>query len=102
MKKLLGVSFIVVLAGLIVYSAAGPVNASLVSPLSHDPTMQAEGNPLPFPHGRTTPESVILQAEGNPLPFPYRGTTAESVVLQAEGNPLPFPYRGTTAESVVL
>ena len=102
MKKLLAVCVLVVVAGFILYSAAGSVNTSPVSPLSRNSTMQAEGNPLPFPGPVTTPESVVLQAEGNPLPFPGPRPTPESIILQAEGNPLPFPGPVTTPESVVL
>ena len=81
MKRLLAACVLVVVAGLILYSATGSVNTSPVSPLSHNSTMQAEGSPLPFPGPVTTPESVVLQAEGSPLPFPGPVTAPESLVL---------------------
>jgi hypothetical protein len=75
MKKPLAVCLLAVLAGFILYSVAGAVNAGLFPLAPGRSVMQADNIPVPRP--------MTLQADNIPVPRP--------LTLQADNIPVPRP-----------
>lgn len=89
MKKLLAVCSL--LAAFILGFAVTRVNAPATLPAGSDPSIQADGSPLPPP---IPPEKAgsALRADGSPLPPPIPPLRLDVFsFLLADGSPLPPP-----------
>jgi len=85
MKKVVCLSGLLILAGLIVLPVSNSLNSDISKPVV------ADGSPLPWPVPPFPPSSTTLVADGSPLPWPVPPFPPASATLVADGSPLPWP-----------